>query len=74
MPDRKPDKDRKHLAVTGNGGKIMGRTGVEPATHGFSVRKIPLLPGEILVFALDRGFSEVTLVIEVTPRGDILET
>ncbi len=30
--------DRHRLAAVGTGGKEVGRTGVEPATHGFSVR------------------------------------
>lgn len=38
MQDRKLGNDRQRLEVIGVRRKVMGRTGVEPAAHGFSVR------------------------------------
>jgi len=38
ISDRGLGKDRPQLAAVGMGEEEMGRTGVEPATHGFSVR------------------------------------
>jgi len=38
MQDGELGKDRHRLATVGTGREVMGRTGVEPATHGFSVR------------------------------------